>query len=579
MAVTAQWERPDGRRQVSVTAPLFVDLEGHRVRVRDWSLAGFTLEGSACTWSVCSQHSVKVTLPFQGFEVSFGADVRVLDRPSEDNSPAGDNSIVVDYVSLGSRERELLRHFLDELVSGSMSDARDTIMRIDVPVAPVSTAVPSRGEARTGDHAAVRRMRAHPAVMLAAYSTLGALVFGYLGYLVYTNAFRLEVEAAMLSSPSETMAAQGDGFVTWASVRPGDTVKSGDVLATVFDNALEREIELSEITVREREARFSLLQRRVLDELTRLQSAVDGASPAGSKIRLEVESLRARVQANEQELRRVMARPRDAQTAMRVDEAKKKLLANQKALEGKQVDMRSRLEREILSPGTRTNAAGQTAFREMTVLEAQMAQAEQDYEFAQLRHQAIIAHRNRLAVRSPFDGVLVALPHSDRASVRKGETIAIVEQSGAPLVMATMSQAEALRVGLGDTARLYVPARGEYMTAHVTHIDRWVDGARDRARPYSDGSSAKPAKTTSARVTLTLDRPDLVQSRQDYANGLPVVVQFKRRWTSTVAQASSGERGADRATRATAENGASSVLIPPVFVQPVTTAVVAPATK
>jgi multidrug resistance efflux pump len=573
MAVTAQWERPDGRRQVSVTAPLFVHLEGHRVRVRDWSLAGFTLESGACLWPVGSEHPVKVMLPFQGFEVSFDADVRVIDRPAQDHS------ICVDYVSLGSRERELLRHFLDELVSGSMSDARDTIMRIDVPVSPVSTAVPSRAEASAGDLAAVRRVRANPAVMLAAYSALGALVFGYLGYLIYANAFRLEVETAMMSSPSETMAAQGDGFVTWASVRPGDTVKSGDVLAAVVDNALEREIELSEITVREREARFSLLQRRVLDELTRLQSAVDGASPAGSKIKLEVESLRARVQANEQELRRVMARPRDAQTAMRVDEARKKLLANQKALEGKQVDMRSRLEREILTPGTRTNAVGQTAFREMTGLEAQMAQAEQDYEFAQLRHQAIIAHRNRLAVRSPFDGVLVALPHSDRASVRKGETVAIVEQSGTPRVMATMTQAEALRVGLGDTARLYVPARGEYLTAHVTHIDRWVDGARERLRPHPDGASVKSAKATSAQVTLMLDRPELVQSRQDYANGLPVVVQFKRRWTSTVAQASSGGRGVERAAQAASDNRPSSILIQPAFAEPAKAAAATPATK
>jgi multidrug resistance efflux pump len=551
MAVTAQWERPDGRRQLSVDAPLFIDHDGQRVRVREWSLNGFTLDAHDCDWPAGTVQNVRVIIPFQGFEISFEEAVRVTECRS------ADQAVAVDYVELGSRERELLRHFLDELVCGSMSDARDTIMRIDVPVTPVSTAVPLRSVRESGDLSTPYMRRAKPSVMLTLYSALGALVFGYLGYLIYANVFRMEVETAMLSLPSVSMAAQGDGFVTLANFKPGDPVKVGDVVATVVDNTLEREIELSDITVREREARFTLLQRRVLDELTRLQSAVDGASPGGSKIKLEVESLRARVQANEQELRRVMARPKDALSAARVDEAKKKLLSNQKALEGKQVDMRSRLEREMLAPGARASVAGQTAFREMTVLEAQMAQAEQDYEFAQLRHLAIVAHRNRLAVKSPFDGVLVALPHIERASIRKGEMLAVVEKQGTPHVTATITQTEALKIGLGDSARLYVPARGEYFSARVAQIDRWVEGDHQRPRSSVDGASSKPSHAATAQVMLTLDQPERVTSRQDYANGLPVVVQFKRRWTSPVAQAmfGRGERVADI-------RGAPSVAVP-----------------
>jgi multidrug resistance efflux pump len=318
--------------------------------------------------------------------------------------------------------------------------------------------------------------------------------------------------------------------VTLASLRPGDAVKQGDVLVNLFDNQLEREIELSEITVREREARFSLLQRRVLEELNRLQSSVDMPGQQGAKIKLEIESLRARVQATEQEVRRVSAKPRDLQAPARIEEAKKKLLANQKALEGKQMELRTRLEREVLAPGNRTAtsvASGQLALQQMTALEAQMAQAEQDYEFAQLRHQSIIAHRARLAVRAPYDGVLTGLPRTDRAVVRKGDVLATVEQRGVPEVTALVSQTEAGRVALGDGARLYVPSLGAYLPARVARIEQ----APESQRGASHGAADMPVK-----VALSLDKPEQVQNRQAFTNGLPVVVQFQRRWTNTAAQ-------------------------------------------
>ena len=528
MAVTAKWERPDGRRQLSVTAPLFIECDGVRTRVRDWSLSGFTVDADAGTWPNGLERSVKVTLPFQGFEVSFDAPIRVV----ESNPCEG--FFAADYVSLGSRERELLRHFLDELVRGSMTDVRDTIHRIDVPVAPLSTMPePSTADAAHSASGSPIARRLSPRVMMGAYAALGALVFGYLGYLTFSTLFRFEVETAVLSTPADSIAAQGDGFVTLASFRPGDAVKQGDVLVNLFDNQLEREIELSEITVREREARFTHLQKRALEELARLQSAVDGPGQGGAKIKLEVESLRARVQATEQEVRRVSTRPRDLQATARIEEAKKKLLANQKALEGKQVELRSRLERDLLSPGNRNAASGQLALQQMTALEAQMAQAEQDYEFAQLRHQSIVAHRTRLAVRAPYDGILTSLPRTDRAVVRKGDLLAVVEQRGVPEVTALVSQSDAMRVGLGDAARLYIPALGAYFPARVARIDRSTETHRDQNRAPGTAYNGHSAADAPVKVALSLDRPELVQNRQQYANGLPVVVQFQRRWTTT----------------------------------------------
>jgi multidrug resistance efflux pump len=531
MAVTARWERPDGRRQLSVTAPLFVGFAGDIVRATEWSLSGFTVAEGETRWPDSRDVDAKVTLPFQGFEVSFSAPVQVVARDPERGT------VSLDYVSLGSRERELLCHFLDELVRGSMVDVRDTIQRIDVPVAPVLVAVQDAPTfVATGLPKAGTALFGNRGFMSGLYAALGVFVFGYLGTLVFANVFRFETENAVYSTPTEAIAAQGEGMVSWAEFRPGDAVKAGDTLANVVDNQLERDIELADITVREREAKVGLLQQRSDSESARLQSPAGGQSSSVTRLRLDIESLQARVQASEQEIRRVSLRPRDAQTPARTEEARKKLLAHQKALESRQGELKARIERE--QPGARGTATAIAALPyEITPIDAQLAQALQDYDFAKLRHQAVIAHRVRLAIRAPFDGVLTALPRIDRGGVRKGETMAIVEQRAAPFATAFLNARDVNRIGVGDPVRLYVPTLREYLPARIALIDRAAGGRRDVERPGVDGRVVHGPVDGGAKVVLHLDQPELVKHRPGYQNGLPVVVQFRRRWTMPVVTA------------------------------------------
>lgn len=71
-----------------------------------------------------------LTLPFQGFDVSFDIKAEVV------RTNAAEKMFAVRYTEIGERERELMQHFIEELVRGSMSDVEDTIQRIDVPVTP-----------------------------------------------------------------------------------------------------------------------------------------------------------------------------------------------------------------------------------------------------------------------------------------------------------------------------------------------------------------------------------------------------------------------------------------------------------
>ena len=132
MAVKIKRERPDQRRHHRVTAPLFVRVDGHQLRASDWSLGGLRVDWLSGRHlpAPASEMPFHLTLPFQGFDVSFDVKAEVV-RTNPDRK-----MFAVRFTEIGERERELMQHFIEELVRGSMVDVEDTIQRIDVPVTP-----------------------------------------------------------------------------------------------------------------------------------------------------------------------------------------------------------------------------------------------------------------------------------------------------------------------------------------------------------------------------------------------------------------------------------------------------------
>ena len=148
----------------------------------------------------------------------------------------------------------------------------------------------------------------------------------------------------------------------------------------------------------------------------------------------------------------------------------------------------------------------------------------------QQRHKVLIGHRERLAVRAPFNGIVVSLPHGDHSSVRKGDVVAIVEPRTVPAITALLSPSDIMRIGLGEQARIYLPSSGAFMNARVTLIDRLGDLAQGNERSL-------PAAGTQlgwSRVELQVNDPKLLDDRAIYRSGLPVVVQFQRRWANAL---------------------------------------------
>lgn len=522
MSVKVKRERPDQRRHHRVSAPLFVGVAGQTVRAADWSLGGLRIENFQGPVPRAGQEvDLDLTLPFQGFDVTFKARGFVVRNNPETRMFA------VQFTDLGERERELMTHFLEELVRGSMVDVEDTIQRIDVPVTPASLE-PDSKLAPMGQRP-VRRMPAKAMAMSAFYATFGVAVLGYAAMLVYSNFFRLEVQTAVIAAPVETIKAHADGRVEIAGIKPGDAIRQGEVLLSVIDHQLEREIELSDIVIRERKARLNFLKQRFAGELEKLEGLTNLEVRDLQQLKLEVESANARARAAKSQFNRLRKlHDQGLTTDMKLEEAEKEAVGAEKLFEIKKIDLATRIEVAEKGLGKR-HYNGRDLIGNETDLRAEMKLAEHEIVLAQQRHIANLNMRERTAVRAPFSGTVVDLPRVDQASVRRGDTIAIVEQHSRRHVLAFLKQDEVAKVGLGDEAQVFIPALGEKVAARVIKIDRTSGFLDEQAEVVASGYRWRGPKDRSAKVVLQFSDGHAIAVDDRYKAGLPVTVLFAQR--------------------------------------------------
>ncbi|MGE0767425.1 MAG: HlyD family efflux transporter periplasmic adaptor subunit [Hyphomicrobiaceae bacterium] len=542
MAVKVRRERADQRRHHRVTAPLFVTLNGQRVKAADWSIGGARLDEFPGEMPVeASTTDLTLTLPFQGFDVTFDAKAYVV------RSDADARRIALRFVDLGERERELMSHFLEELVRGSMVEVEDTIQRIDVPVTPASL----KPDAELVPHMPVRRWPLKMLVMSAFYVVVGTIVFGYAAVLTYTNFFRMEVRTAVITAPVETVTSTADGRVDWAGVKPGDAVKAGDVVVKLVDSQLQREIELAEIAVQERKAQLGNLKRRHLEELERVRGFAAIEMKNIEQTKLELQALAEQLEiATLQEQRLRGLKEQGYVTAAKLEDASRQVIALRKDLEVRRVELKARIELSEQNVGKRLYSGnGAVGTAELTGglagVEADIRMGEHEIKLAQQRYIASLRLHERLAVRAPFDGVVLDLPRLDSASVRRGDVIAVIEQRKKREITAWLNQDEILHVGLGDQATLFVPALNETLQAKVTRIDRTSGFVDEQKRAQNPGYRWRGPTDRTAKVTLAFADPDRVADADRYRSGLPVVVIFPQRSSNSVL-ASLGRGSAER---------------------------------
>ncbi len=531
MTVKVRRERPDQRRHHRVTAPLYVEVGGVAMRAADWSLGGLRVEGFTGRMPATgSEISLNLTLPFQGFDVTFKVEAEVV----RTNPAAG--MFAVRYTEIRERERELMQHFIEELIRGSMVDVEDTIQRIDVPVTPASL---QPDLPRAADRLVpVRRWPAKTVVMSAIYLGLGALIFSYAGIIAYSTMFRMEVETAVITAPIETIVARADGVVDATGLVPGREVRAQEEIARLIDGEIEREIEFAEIAVQEKKAKLAFMKRRQLEELELVKNYASLEMKNIQQTRVEMESLAAQLTiAENNEARLAQLHAKGFTTDAKLDEARRERLKLRNGLEIRRIELTSRVELASNNSGKRLYSGDATVgngniIGQSAQIEAEVRLIEHEIQLAQQRYIAQLNQREQTALRAPIDGTVVDVRKKGKANVRRGDVIALIEDRRQREVTAFLRQDEVVRLGLGDEVLLFIPALGENLTGRIRSIDRTTGFLREQEAQGGVGYEWRGSKDRSAKVTVAFDDPVRVSDFERYRSGLPVVAVFEQRSTN-----------------------------------------------
>jgi multidrug resistance efflux pump len=522
MVVRVSWERADHRRQLSVTAPLFVAINGISTRAASWSLEHVTLAHypDHALPDVTDPIALRMSLPFQGFDIAFDA---IAHRVEAVDSDVG---VTLALEPLGDRERSLMSHFIQEVLRGSMVPVEDTIQRIDVPVMPLKLTpdVPQPLDSRPSPW---RRT----GLMTGAYLAAGLVVFGYLGRQIGGFLFRIEVPTAMVAAPVEAIQSQGDGSIAYAALSPGDHVEAGQIIVRLSENQLEREIEQAELTVREREVKLKFALQRLSNDEQRLLELTEADRRNKPQMRAELDKVLVLIKTAEQEQR--VAGGQNSPAANRVTllnlaSARLKALGLRRALDGRAGDFSPRPAQQLAADGRRF-AKGARLMDGIEDVETQVALAAEEVRLAGEKMETLQRHRERLAVRAPFSGRIVSLPHADNATVKRGDVLAIVEKDGTRQVTAFLSREEAGKVGVGDRAWLQMPALGETLEGRIESIDWITTVLAEQEQARTAGTRGKQSGDRTTKVTVTLVNQTIAADGKRLRSGVPVVATFENR--------------------------------------------------
>ncbi|MGH1374047.1 MAG: PilZ domain-containing protein [Cellvibrionaceae bacterium] len=238
-----------------ISTPLHVLIEGAEYSASDWSLGGLRI----VNWDQWDDESLhgkqlecKFELPFQGFNIAFEVTTEVV-RYLPDSQELG-----LKFVDLDERQIELLNHFVEQLVRGSMMSVEDTILRIDSPVTPVST----KPDASPAHEVPVHRFPLKLIAMSSLYGLIGVTLFSLVAITVYENFFNLKVKSAFTTSATEPLVSLVDGRLHRVDAKMYSNTQTGDALMTIESPDIAKRIEEAKIFIEQKQLELEAHRKR-----------------------------------------------------------------------------------------------------------------------------------------------------------------------------------------------------------------------------------------------------------------------------------------------------------------------------
>ena len=512
-------ERPCQRRYHRVTAPLKVVLpNGEQVMATNWSLGGLRLDGLQLPLpKEAEELNLTLMLPFQGFDINFEVPTRVV------RSNAKKAMIGCEFIELSERAHDLMNHFIDDLVRGSMASVDDTICRIDVPVTPIST----KPDPNPTDGSPVRRIPMKTIMMSTIYSLLGILAFGYLGILIYSGTMRMEVRSAVISAPLATLKMPVDGILRPVRFELGAVVRQGQEIARIENANFMTQLDDAKIEL----ASAVRLQRRS-EEKYRIEASRMKLYQVIS--RTDEQIARARVRSSKEALAAADGSYERASklfekkliTAGKLDLATKERLQAEIRLRDAEYELERTTAMASVSGRKHFNHKEFVADLDMFALEIEEANSAVKTAYSRLEN--LENRRIGMTIIAPYDGRIVSIQQAAHTNILRNEPLLTIEQQVDPTVTAFLDQDQVLKIGLNDQAKVFLPSLGQHIEATVVMIDRNSTFINSDRSHYA----WKEGKEKSAAVSLKLDLASI--DRQQINAGLPAVVVFSKRSVSDI---------------------------------------------
>lgn len=509
-------EKASQRRYHRLTAPLTVFYKEKKYKTRDWSIGGIGLYiDRAEVPNIGGKFTVKISLPFQGYDIQFDADLRVV--RFDKKAPL----VGLEFIDLPQRSSDLLAYFSEDLIRGHMGTFEDSICRIDVPVTPISTQPTTSHISETP----VSRLPFKTIFMTLAYVFFGVAIFSYLALLLYSNFFRLEVKTSVISTEMRTIKTPVDGVVNAAHLKIGAQFERDQKLFSYEDTSLEKEIIVAKREVKQARKSLWRAKKRHQIENERMSRYQIIGSTDKNITEAKLSALRVALATADANLSRIQEQHLNNTPSLARYEI---ALAEQAKAASRIKQTELLLERNAAlaatSPKHNSNYIEFTTDLDLLTVDLEMAYSQLEVEIDKLNN--LLSNKSKTIITAPFPGRVTKIYQASVGNSAKDEPIILFERSDRIFVTAFLNQQEILQIGLNDIAKIYIPAINKNITAVVTRIDRKSLLLNKSSTHYMWRDDK--IRNGAVHLSLNMDTPQNTGIR----TGMPVVTIFNRKSTS-----------------------------------------------
>jgi HlyD family secretion protein len=328
-------------------------------------------------------------------------------------------------------------------------------------------------------------------VLFLVLTLTGALIWWF--FLSESNTPREIISApGRIESDDAAVAAKTSGRIREISVREGDHVKAGQVIATLDDEQVKARVDQAQSNVAQAEARLSRARHEVAVLQAQLEQSRLGVNQARVDAEGRVSQAQAQVAAAEASLARAEADYKQA----RADAERFTTLAEQgdaPAREGEQARAAAEAHKAVVQAAREQVEAARGAFlatkatldnpairaAQGTAIEQQIRQAQADIQSAEAEAgraraqlEEALANRNDLQIVAPFDGAVATRSAEPGEVVSPGKTIMTIVNLNHVYLRAFIPEGEIGRVRAGQSARVYLDSNPKQpLEAVVASID------------------------------------------------------------------------------------------------------------